>query len=414
MFDFRGFFDDANAKLRREHHYRVFRELRRSPGRFPRAQWRAADGAWRDVTVWCSNDYLGMSQHPAVLDAARDALAHYGAGAGGTRNISGTSDLLVALEHELAGWHAKDAALLFSSGYVANDTTLATLARALPGCVVFSDAANHASMIQGIHASRQRCAVFRHNDAAHLDALLAAHDAAAPRLVAFESLYSMDGDIAPLADLLAVAKRHGALTFVDETHAVGVHGPRGGGLLEAHGLLDAVDIVQGGLGKGVGVVGGFITGAAPLIDYVRSHAPGFIFTTALPPHVAAAALASVRHLKESGAERAALRARGASARAALDAAQIPIAPTPSLILPLIVGDASACRALADELLEAHGIYLQPIVFPTVPRDGARLRITPGPLHTDAGQARLVAALAAACARRGLRDGGTGAGDMRAA
>ncbi|HQW08165.1 MAG TPA: 5-aminolevulinate synthase [Steroidobacteraceae bacterium] len=399
MFDFRGFFEGANAKLKREHHYRVFRELRRFPGRFPRAEWHAPDGTWRDVTVWCSNDYLGMSQHPAVLDTARAALARYGAGAGGTRNISGTTDLLVALERELADWHAKDAALLFSSGYVANDTTLATLARALPGGVVFSDAANHASMIQGIRASRQRCVVFRHNDAAHLDGLLAAHDPAAPKLVAFESLYSMDGDIAPLADLLTVAKRHGALTFVDETHAVGVHGPRGGGLLEAHGLLDTVDVVQGGLGKGVGVVGGFITGAAAIIDFVRSHAPGFIFTTALPPHVAAAALASVRHLKTSGLERAALQARVASVRAALAAAGVPIAPAPGQIIPLVIGDAAACRALADELLEVHGLYLQAIVFPTVPRDGARLRITPGPLHTDADQAQLVAALASAFARR---------------
>lgn len=399
MFDFRGFFAGANEKLRREHHYRVFRELRRAQGRFPRAEWRAPGGIWRDITVWCSNDYLGMSQHPVVLEAARDALARYGAGAGGTRNISGTTDLLVALERELADWHAKDAALLFSSGYVANDTTLATLARALPGGVVFSDAANHASMIHGIRASRQRCVVFRHNDAAHLDEVLAAHDAAVPKLVAFESLYSMDGDIAPLADLLAVAKRHGALTFVDETHAVGVHGPRGGGLLEAHGLLDAVDVVQGGLGKGVGVVGGFITGATTIIDFVRSHAPGFIFTTALPPHVAGATLASVRHLKGSSAERKALSARVASVRAALNAAGVPTTPTPSQILPLIVGDAAACHALADRLLDAHGIYLQAIVFPTVPRDGARLRITPGPLHTDADEAQLVAALASAFARR---------------
>ncbi len=399
MFDFQGFFESANAKLRREHHYRVFRELRRARGRFPHAEWRAPDGSWREVTVWCSNDYLGMSQHPVVLEAARAALDHYGAGAGGTRNISGTTDLLVALEHELADWHAKNAALLLSSGYVANDTTLATLARALPNCTVFSDAANHASMIQGIRASRQSCRVFRHNDAAHLDELLSAHDPSAPKLVAFESLYSMDGDIAPLAELLAVAKRHGALSFVDETHAVGVHGPRGGGLLEAQGLLGEVDIVQGGLGKGVGVVGGFVTGTAAIIDFVRSHAPGFIFTTALPPHVAAAALASIRHLKASGAERAALVARVASVRAALRAARVPIAPTPSQILPLIVGDAAACRALADDLVEAHGIYLQAIVFPTVPRDAARLRITPGPRHTDADEARLVAALAGAYARR---------------
>ena len=398
--DYDKLFEDAIDAVKAEGRYRVFVDIVRQRGFYPRAVHHAGETQGkRTVTVWCSNDYLGMSQHPAVLDTARAALARYGAGAGGTRNISGTTDLLVALERELADWHAKDAALLFSSGYVANDTTLATLARALPGGVVFSDAANHASMIQGIRASRQRCVVFRHNDAAHLDGLLAAHDPAAPKLVAFESLYSMDGDIAPLADLLTVAKRHGALTFVDETHAVGVHGPRGGGLLEAHGLLDTVDVVQGGLGKGVGVVGGFITGAAAIIDFVRSHAPGFIFTTALPPHVAAAALASVRHLKTSGLERAALQARVASVRAALAAAGVPIAPAPGQIIPLVIGDAAACRALADELLEVHGLYLQAIVFPTVPRDGARLRITPGPLHTDADQAQLVAALASAFARR---------------
>lgn len=392
MFDYHGFFKEAAVRLRREQHYRVFRELRRLPGRFPQALWRAADGSWREITVWCSNDYLGMSQHPAVIGAARTALLRYGAGAGGTRNISGTTDLLVALEQELADWHAKEAALLFSSGYVANDTTLATLARALPGCVVFSDAANHASMIQGIRSSRQRCVVFRHNDAAHLEALLDAHDPALPRLVVFESLYSMDGDMAPLADLLAVARRYGALSFVDETHAVGVHGPRGGGLLEAQGLLEAADIVQGGLGKGVGVVGGFVTGSAAAIDFLRCHAPGFIFTTALPPAVAAAALASIRHLKQSGVERRALMGRVASLRHALEAAGLPISPTTSQILPLLIGDAGACRALADRLLEVHGIYLQAIVHPTVPRGGARLRITPGALHSDADQARFVAAL----------------------
>lgn len=402
MFDYRGYFGDANARLRRAHHYRVFRELRRLPGHFPHAEWHAADGTWREVTVWCSNDYLGMSQHPVVLAAAQDALSRYGAGAGGTRNISGTSDLIVALERELADWHAKDAALLFSSGYVANDTTLATLTRALPDCIVFSDAANHASMIQGIRAGRQRCVVFRHNDAAHLDELLAAQDPAAPKLVAFESLYSMDGDIAPLAALLEVAKRHGALSFVDETHAVGVHGPRGGGLLEAHALLDAVDIVQGGLGKGVGVVGGFVTGDAALIDFIRSHAPGFIFTTALPPSVAAAALASIRHLKASGTERAALRARVAGVREALTLAGVPISATASQILPLVIGDAAACRVLADTLLDVYGVYLQAIVYPTVPRDAARLRITPGPLHTGADQAQLVRALADSCAHLGVR------------
>ncbi len=394
--DFEQFFADATERLKREQHYRVFRELAREPGEFPRATWLKDGAEHSKVDVWCSNDYLGMSQHPAVLAAAHAALTTYGAGAGGTRNISGTSDLIVALERELADLHGKQAALLFSSGYVANETTLSTLARALPDCVVLSDAANHASMIAGIKGSRRICHVFRHNDAAHLEELLAGLPPGTPRIVALESLYSMDGDLAPLAELLGAARRHGALTFVDETHAVGVHGPRGGGVLEARGLLHLADVVQGGLGKGYGVVGGFITGSAAVVDFVRSHAPGFIFTTALPPAVAAAALASVRHLKASDVEREALFARVASVRAALRAAAVPIAATSTQILPLVVGDASVCRELADRLLEQHGVYLQAIVHPTVPRGAARLRITPSPLHSDAQQERLVDALAAQC------------------
>jgi 5-aminolevulinate synthase len=394
-FDFHNFFADEMSRMKRDSLYRVFRELKRESGEFPRARW-VKDGIERDVDVWCSNDYLGMSQHPRVLEAARAALDTYGAGAGGTRNISGTSDLIVALERELADLHGKEAGLLFTSGYVANETTLATLARALPECVVLSDSANHASMIAGIKASRRICHVFRHNDVAHLEQLLAGLDPSIPRIVAIESLYSMDGDIAPLSELLGVARKHGALTFVDETHAVGVHGPRGGGVLEAQCLLPLADIVQGGLGKGFGVVGGFVTGNATLIDFVRSHAPGFIFTTALPPMVAAAALASVRHLKGSNLEREQLVARVASLRTALLAAGVPISRTPSQILPLVVGDAALCRTLADQLLETHGVYLQAIVFPTVPKGAARLRITPTPRHTDAQAERLVAALAAEC------------------
>jgi 5-aminolevulinate synthase len=392
MFSYEDHFSAATDKLRRERLYRVFRELSRAPGEFPRARWRSPSG-WRDVTVWCSNDYLGMSQHPAVLAAAHEALAHYGAGAGGTRNISGTTDLIAALESELADLHNREAALVFSSGYVANETSLATIARALPNCVVLSDAANHASMIQGIRASGRPCRVFRHNDVAHLDELLRNIDPGTPKIVAFESLYSMDGDIAPLRELLETAKRHSALTFVDETHAVGVHGPRGGGVLEAERLLPLADVVQGGLGKGYGIVGGFITSSRAIVDFVRSHAHGFIFTTALPPAVAAAALASVRHLKGSSAERAALASRVTSLRAACERARIPLAPTNSQILPLIVGDAARCHTLADRLLERHSVYLQAIVFPTVPRDAARLRITPSPLHTDAQQSALITALA---------------------
>jgi len=399
MFKFEEFLAEQTARLRRDDHYRVFRELGRDAGRFPRARWHR-DGVASEVTVWCSNDYLGMSQHPAVLAAAADALARYGAGAGGTRNISGTSDLIVALEREIAAVQGKEAALVFSSGYVANDTTLATLARALPGCVVLSDSANHASMIAGIRASRRICHVFRHNDAGHLEMLLSSLDPATPRIVALESLYSMDGDVAPLASLLAIARRHGAITFVDETHAVGVHGQQGGGLLESLGLTGQADIIQGGLGKGYGVVGGFIAGNSTVVDFVRCHAPGFIFTTALPPPVAAAALASVRHLRSSGAEREALMHRVQSVRAALTEAGIPVVPTAAQIIPLVVGQAGPCHALASRLLERHGVYLQPIVYPTVPKGTARLRITPTPRHDDADQQHLVAALVEEC--RGLR------------
>jgi 5-aminolevulinate synthase len=392
MFAYQQFFAEANDRLRRERLYRVFRELTREPGEFPRAWWRSPQGL-REVTVWCSNDYLGMSQHPVVLAAAHDALARYGAGAGGTRSISGTTDLIVVLERELAELHRKDAALVFSSGYVANDTALTTLARALPECIVLSDAANHASIINGIRASRRPCRVFRHNDAAHLDELLCALAPDTPRLVVLESLYSMDGDVAPLRDLLAVAKRHGAFTYVDETHAVGAHGPRGGGVLEAQGLLDLADLIQGGLGKSYGTVGGFVTGRRHVVDFVRNHAHGFIFTTALPPVVAAAALASVRHLKASAVERAALFARVGMLRSACAQVDVPLQPTQSQILPLVVGDEARCHALADRLLDAHGVYLQAIVYPTVPRGAARLRITPSPRHTDEQQAALVHALA---------------------
>jgi 5-aminolevulinate synthase len=418
-FDYQGFFGDALAQLRREARYRHFRALGRELAPGPVA-FTTLDGVRRAVTVWCSNDYLGMSRHPAVLEASRHALARYGAGAGGTRNISGTHDPLVALEAELAALHGKPAALVFSSGYVANDTVLATLASRLPGCLVFSDADNHASMIEGIRRSRAQVQVFPHSDPAALDALLARADPARPKLVAFESLYSMNGDVAPLRELLGVVRRHGALSYVDETHAVGVHGPTGGGLLEAHRLLDQADIVQGGLGKGFGVVGGFVTGRRELVDFVRSHAPGFIFTTALPPSVAAAALASVRHLRSSQVEREALRRRVDGLRARLDAARLPLRPTTAQILPLVIGDSARCTQVSDRLLREHAVYLQPINYPTVPRGAERLRITPSPLHDDAMSDALVEALVAvvpplatagapAPARSGTRAGtGTGA------
>lgn len=395
MYAYEQFFREANRALKREHRYRVFRELERLPGQFPRALWRDADSAIsREVVVWCSNDYLGMSQHPKVVSASRDALERYGAGAGGTRNISGTHALIAALESELAQLHQRDAALVFSSGYVANEASLSVLGAALPGCVIFSDANNHASMIEGIRHSGAERRIFAHNDPQALAKALASGPRGRPKIVAFESLYSMDGDIAPLRELLAVAREFGALTFVDETHAVGVHGPRGGGLLEAAGLLDQVDIVQGGLGKGFGVVGGFITGSKDLVDFVRSHAAGFIFTTALPPGVAAGALASVRHLKQSCTERQQLFSRVESVRAALEALRLPLLPTRSQILPLLVGDSALCTTLADRLLQHHGIYLQPINYPTVPRGKERLRITPTPRHTQPMQQDLIQALAA--------------------
>jgi 5-aminolevulinate synthase len=396
-FDYDGFFGDALDGLRREQRYRVFRPLGRELAPGPVA-FTTLDGMRRAVTVWCSNDYLGMSRHPLVLEAGRSALARYGAGAGGTRNISGTHDPIVALEAELAALHGKDAALVFSSGYVANDTVLATLAASLPGCVVLSDADNHASMIEGIRRSRAETVVFAHSDPADLEARLAALDPARPKLVAFESLYSMNGDVAPMRALLAVARRHGALTYVDETHAVGVHGPQGGGLLEAEGLLDQVDVVQGGLGKGFGVVGGFVTGRRGLVDFVRSHAPGFIFTTALPPAVAAAALASVRHLRSSQSERQALWRRVGRLRGRLTAASLPLRAAPAQILPIVIGDSSGCTAIADRLLHEFSVYLQPINYPTVPRGAERLRLTPSPLHDDAMEDHLVAALSAVVPR----------------
>ncbi len=399
MFPFHEYFAEANEKLRRGHLYRTFRELERTQHRFPHVSWHTPQGT-RDLTVWCSNDYLGMSQHPCVIDAAHRALDDYGVGAGGTRAISGTTHLLAELERELALTQHKEAALVFSSGYVANEASLQALAAGLPDCVVLSDAANHASIIAGIRASKRPCRVFRHNDAAHLESLLRELHADVPRIVVLESLYSMDGDIAPLAELLAVAKRFGALTFVDETHAVGVYGTDGGGIAASLGLDGWVDVSQGGLGKGYGAVGGFVAARREVIDFIRSHAAGFIFTTALPPPTAAAALASVRHLRASQLERQALFARVARLRTALHAAGVPIAATQSQILPLIVGDAQRCQALAERLANEHGLYLQAIVYPTVPRDAARLRITPSPLHSDHDQEQLVRALALEC--RALR------------
>ena len=391
MTRFDGYFTPALETLKANGNYRVFADLARQRGAFPHALHHGG-GAPRDVTVWCSNDYLGMGQHPAVLGAMHDALDRLGAGAGGTRNIGGTSHPHVLLEAELADLHGKEAALLFTSGYVSNWAALSTLAARIPGCVVLSDALNHASMIEGIRHSRAQTIVWAHNDLADLEAKLAALPANCPKLIAFESVYSMDGDIAPIAEICDLADAYGAMTYLDEVHAVGLYGPRGGGVAEERGLMHRLTVIQGTLGKAYGVVGGYIAGSAALVDFVRSFASGFIFTTALPPSVAAGACASIRHLKQSQAERAAQRANVMAVRAGLDAAGIPHLPNPSHIIPVMIGCPHKCRMISDTLMADYGIYIQPINYPTVPRGTERLRITPSPVHSADDIARLIGAL----------------------
>ncbi len=389
--DYERFFAEQLGGLKAEGRYRVFAELARHAGRFPLAAHHG-DAAPDDVVVWCSNDYLGMGQSPIVLDAMTQAVAEYGAGAGGTRNIAGTSHPLVALERELADLHGKPSALVFTSGYVANLASLGTLAGLMPDCIIYSDARNHASMIDGIRNSRAEKRIFRHNDVAHLEALLRDSPPGAPKLIAFESVYSMDGDTAPIAALCDIADRHGAMTYLDEVHAVGLYGPRGGGVAEARGLMDRVTVINGTLAKAYGVLGGYIAAASPIVDAIRSFAPPFIFTTALPPALCAAALASVRHLKTSGAERARHQERAAKLKAMLTDAGLPLMPSETHIVPVLVGDPVKCKRVTDMLLEDHGIYIQPINYPTVPRGTERLRITPSPVHTDAMMGALLAAL----------------------
>jgi 5-aminolevulinate synthase len=380
--DYKACFADALQKLRDECRYRVFADLERLAGRFPRAIWHSPEGS-RDVIVWCSNDYLGMGQHPKVIGAMVETATRVGAGAGGTRNIAGTNHPLVQLERELTELHRKHAALVFTSGYVSNDAGISTLAKLIPDCLILSDAWNHNSMITGVRNSGMEKAVFRHNDVEHLEQLLKAAGKERGKLIVFESLYSMDGDVSPIGRVCDLAEKYGAMTYLDEVHAVGMYGARGGGQAELQGHMHRVDVIEGTLAKAFGCLGGYIAGAAEVIDAVRSYAPGFIFTTALPPAICAAATAAIRHLKASSWERERHQDRAARVKAILLGAGLPVMPTETHIVPVYVGDPERCKAACDLLLREYGIYIQPINYPTVPKGTERLRITPSPYHDDA-------------------------------